>query len=459
MNYRLRKYPYPFKATLAFSNDADFFTLDTMLAFHRYLAEKPENGGIGIDCSDSFFFFQSRSAYPCYSYFKDTKLQEEPHAGLIRELIKAGYLDTTHALGDFEGGNFTRRLAHGALENLDKYGLKLRVWTNHGGYGNIQNVADRNLFYHQQGDDLHSPYYLLDIVEQMGIRYFAICASYSNNMCLMPNGDLITEKKRKAIKTKWIHPKITVNDNFACKPQCWNDRKSIFHKIETRSGTILQGFYRYNCFLGGNKFEDKIIMPDGRCPGPNLGRLSLQIDKPGLDSLIEEEASCFLYQHFSTIRHLPQRTHMTPLLEMHPENINALKAIANYNRQGDIWVASQQTLLDYLYMINTIDVTCRKEKNRLHFYVKLKGNYELRSLEGLSLEISGFIPSSVIIHSPCSREYNANVIKLNEDLYIASIPFRRLPSVDWYSLAKEFSVKIPREIEVKVIDKDKAVGL
>ena len=72
----------------------------------------------------------------------------------MREMIKAGRLDAMHALGDFENGNFFRYFAEYALEELDKNGLSVPIWSNHGGFGNIQNIGTENSFYHHSGDDL-----------------------------------------------------------------------------------------------------------------------------------------------------------------------------------------------------------------------------------------------------------------------------------------------------------------
>ncbi len=458
----IRKYPWPFKAALSFSNDCDFLTLESMLSLHRYLAEKPERGGIGIECSDSFFFFQSRSAFPCYSYFKGTILEEEYHAGLLRELIRMGYLDTTHALGDFAGGNFNRGLAKAAFENIDKYGLNLGIWTNHGGYGNIQNIADKNCYYHQQGDDIKSPYYILDILCEYGIKYYAICTSYTGNMSLCPNGDIVPKRKYIPIKSVWSFPRINVDDNFSCKQINWNNALSIFHKIETRSGNILQGFYRYNSFFEGGEFpvQGTAELPDGRRPDPNLGRLSRQISSERLEQFIKKEGCSFLYQHFSTICHLPSRTHISPALEMYGETINSLNLLADYHREGKIWVASQKTLLDYLYMINTVSVENKQADDVEKIYVKVKAGYELRELGGLTVKLGMKPKKKVIFQNSSGKGIEAVICGPDENgEYYASIPFRRLPSVDWNALAKEFKITLPDKIHPSLIGSAKGITI
>lgn len=457
----IRPYPWPFKAALSISNDCDFLTLDAMLALHRLFQTSADAGGFGLELSDSFFFYKTASKWPNYSYFEGLSKAETKAAPLIRTLVGKGYLDTTHALGDFESGGFRRELARIAVDNFASHGLKLPVWSNHGGYGNRQNIGRRDFCYYHGGDDFHGPHYILDLIEELGVRYIWTDVSKSKWMSLQPRGPVATERERKAPRALWMWPRRQTLETYV---PVWNyDRREVFETIETRVGSKLQGFIRYDGFLpDGDCGVDKkrLITPDGRRVGPNIGRLAISLTGDKLDKLVKEQACVFLYQHLSTLAHLPDRTHLTRDLEFHPENVESLKSLKKREEQGEIWVAAQAILLDYLYMLNTVEVQIdRSSTDTVALQLRIMKGYEYRGCSGLTVEI-GNHPVQSHLMGPDGRIIPCHTVGPDErGVYFAHVPIRRLPGIDWRALAAEHGVAMNDRLTISELDGSRAVDL
>lgn len=188
----LRKFPYPYKAMLAISSDADHETLGKFNQIHRYLnttSPTPMGPGLGLDISDSFFVFNGSNTRGAIdyngtpisgelSYFHGTS--EKPYAASVLGCyIHSGWIDTLHTFGDFSMVNqrqtkFSRQLAKRATEVLKQNEAQLVVWTNHGNQSNVDNFGSygaRAFFHYQQGATPSSPYYHTDLLLPYGIRF------------------------------------------------------------------------------------------------------------------------------------------------------------------------------------------------------------------------------------------------------------------------------------------------
>lgn len=465
---RVRPMPYPYKAGLAFSNDTDFLRLDSMLALHRYLATPVADGGAGVECSDSFFFYEQASPWPNFSYFQGATFTEQPHAPLLRELIRTGYLDTTHALGYFDAGSFSRRHAETALETLQRHGLELKAWTNHGGHGNIQNIGGAEYAYHHKGDLPESGYYHMDLVAAMGIHYFALCSSYTSRFCLSPRARPTTRAQRAPGTFRWAWPWRRVRHGYQQKNPSWNDREEILYSLRAQDGAALQCFLRYSSHLPGGDFPEEEEIgwtPDRRRPGPNLGRLALQVNEEKLDALAACGGAAILYQHFSTNKHVPRRTHITPELAFQPENDAVFHLLAKRMEKGELWVAALGILLDYLYMVNTIAVHVRVMGQRAVIEARPRPGYEYRGIDGLTVAVPEAIKEAVFL-DPSGKERRGEVHERDgrgtEDEQTrswAGVPVRRLPAMDWNALAKEAKIDLPERIAPRLTEAGLPVGL
>lgn len=89
-------------------------------------------------------------------------------------LARAGILDTLHSFGgviEGRGVAFDRLRIARALAYLRDAGVRTRVYSNHGGVHDIQNVGGDWASY-QQGDLPESRAYHLDLTQDFGVRFF-----------------------------------------------------------------------------------------------------------------------------------------------------------------------------------------------------------------------------------------------------------------------------------------------
>src|SRR5262249_7607614 len=128
--------------------------------------------------SSLFFFAMHALCHSSLSYFADLAGKETEYAQALREMIAAGYIDTIHAYGDFDRGGFTRPLAEHVLDECRRWKWQRPVWRNHGSNENCQSLGHQRLTTYQRGDDPAAPEYHLDLLRQMGCRYFWVDDGY-----------------------------------------------------------------------------------------------------------------------------------------------------------------------------------------------------------------------------------------------------------------------------------------
>ena len=459
---RLRKYPWPYRAAIAFSNDCDFLSVDAAFALQRLFNSDQSEGGLALEFADSFFFYENGKDFHTYSYFEGRTKKHSLAAPMIRNLLASGHIDTTHAIGDFEKGGFNRKLVEAAVLELDRCHLRIPVFTNHGGHANVQNIGRVECLYTEAGDDLNSPFYILDLLDDVGIRYYWTNTSKTKWLSINPTGDLVTEHQRRA-------PRSGEQNSYRVVPlpytPAWNyNQRSVFEAIRNRSNAILQGFVRYDGFLpdgdSGVPIADLLTQLGVRA-GPNIGRVAISLSHDKLDRLVESEGCCFLYQHFSTLAHRPARVHISNALEFHPANLQALKGLKKHESAGRIWVAAQAILLDYLYMLNTTVVSIVEvgDGGQVRAHVRPREGYADRGYAGLTFEVPPHSNSATISTDSGALVEAAVFGPDGEGLWWASIRPKRLPKLDWRHLADECGIKAPVDISVKFLDGEKPVSL
>ena len=152
-------------AALALSIDCDGCTVDRLHHVFRYwtgTGETEFGPGLGLPVSSSMFAYSRNPAAPPQAAYLDGDRD-----GLL-EAWRRGWIDSLHGLGDFGAGRpCTRDLARRAFEALAADGVRLQVWTNHGGPENVQNMIRPGTI----GDVPESPCYLADLAADYGIRY------------------------------------------------------------------------------------------------------------------------------------------------------------------------------------------------------------------------------------------------------------------------------------------------
>jgi hypothetical protein len=152
-------------AALALSIDCDGCTVERLHRVFRYWAtsEKTEFGaGLNLPVASSLFACSCNPAAPPQASYLDGDRD-----GLL-DAFRRGWIDSLHGLGDFTAAqSCTRDLARRAFDALAADGVRLRVWTNHGGQENVQNLLRPG----SSGDVPGSPSYLSDLAWDYGIRY------------------------------------------------------------------------------------------------------------------------------------------------------------------------------------------------------------------------------------------------------------------------------------------------
>src|SRR5262245_28921882 len=151
--------------SLALSIDCDGCTVERLHRVLRYWAsdEKTEFGqGLSLPVASSMFAYSRNPAAPPQAAYLDGDRD-----GLL-EAYRRGWIDSLHGLGDFTAAQpCTRDLARKAFDTLAADGLRLKVWTNHGGPENRQNFLREGT----SGDEPGSSFYLADLACEYGIRF------------------------------------------------------------------------------------------------------------------------------------------------------------------------------------------------------------------------------------------------------------------------------------------------
>jgi len=159
----LRKFPYPYKAALTICSDLDYtFTMERFLEMQRYFES------LGLEIGDTFWMYSNTRGH--ISYFDGVTLENSKDAEQIRKLVRAGYLDCLHTYGNFQRtGGFTREKAVAAIEEMDKAGMKVDVWVNHGDEYNMQNLSKDVAS--MRGAVPEAAEYHIDLTVKYGIKF------------------------------------------------------------------------------------------------------------------------------------------------------------------------------------------------------------------------------------------------------------------------------------------------
>jgi hypothetical protein len=304
----LRDYPYPYRSAIAISNDCEFTTWDTQIALSRFLCGEK---GLDLEISNSLFFFVTNSlCHSTFSYFQGTSDVPTAEAPVIREMVRAGYIDTVHAYGDFDDGSFKRLYAERVAKECREHGLRFAVWTNHGSDQNWQNLGHRSLARYQQGDNPQHPCYHLDLLRQIGVRYF------------------------------WV------DDGYLEKP---DDEGPLLYDEDGRDGSSLQLFRRYRGLAGR--------------PAPNASSLPDQVRIKDIEAVIEKGRACIVYQHLGCWRKTDAgafEANRPPYFT--PAGVQVLEYLAQAFHDGRCLVTTVARLLRYLETFKTLAFTAMQDE-------------------------------------------------------------------------------------------------
>ncbi len=370
----IRPFPYPFKAGFAFCNDLDCFTtFAEMKAVHNILngvGDTPCGPGLGMEVGDSFHFY---SVHPeqddTFSYFRDSSFRPSQDAAGIRAGIASEILDTLHTWGNFsQKGGFYRKHAERALEELDKYNLKVPVWTNHGDIHNFQNIGRSDSLgdvpgkSSVRGDESTVLEYHFDLTRQAGVRYVWIkdLTEIVGQERSLEAGDWITSGVnlgRNALKSLLKHGV----GGEASNPQQISN--SLIRPVKMRDGATLYQMLRFGSF-------DK----DG---SDNLAEI---LTAATLRRLVEVRGAMMFYTHLGKGRVSPDKPFSA-------EAYKALSRLAERARDGEVWVTTPGRLCRYIELNGRLKLKSNILNNAVTITCEFKsvGDLDHPELSGLTI--------------------------------------------------------------------------
>lgn len=342
----LRKWPYPYVAALSISNDFDFSNFDFFQEFIRFLrtSDKTELGvGLSLDITSSMFFYGN----PLFtaSYFSGTKIDapRSKYADVFDDFLKEGVFDANHSFGDFNSvGGASRQHAEKVYETLDKLGVQLKIFINHGDAYNSQNLG---LGYsHHKGCDPLSPYYHADLLKKNGVQYI-----WSQNLC---------------------HE--TLKD--------YNFKKQQLVQFSLQDKQPFLGFYRFR--------------GTGQC-APNLSSLAYQVNSIDFDDLYKKASFLILYQHLGVLYRMAN--HCAPAtiqsIKKRPEILYPLYKIKSEKEKGKLLVWGLEKLLKYINTYNNVEI--KKDHYVMNTFF-INGEFtDTHSFSGLTLYIDPTSPAHI----------------------------------------------------------------
>jgi len=332
---QIRPFPYPYKAALAICNDLDGVrSFAEMKAIHDVLNGRkmtPCGPGLGLEIDDSIHFF---SVHPeqddSLAYFEGLTHQPAADAPALREGLKSGLLDIVHTWGNYsQKGGFFRQHALWAAEELDKFGLHVPVWINHGDRHNFQNLkredslGDVRETASRRGDRGQVLEYHADIARRIGVRYVWIKE-------LTP----VIGQERSFDWRDWLENGSDLGRFFA-KGVLSNASSAV----SGRPIQLANRLIRFDRMRDGGRFYEMLRYGDFAMDGsddlPKL--LSLKF----LRRLVEVGGACLLYMHLGKGRPSPP----APFAK---ESYSALERLAQWAQAGDIWVTTASRLCRYV---------------------------------------------------------------------------------------------------------------
>jgi len=316
------RHPYPYRCAFTICNDCDYYTREAFECIHEFLNTNKNTRigkGLGLPIADSMFMYSGRPGG--LSYFKGTSLRAGENAELLIDAAKEGWIDSMHSYGDFPSpGTFSRPMAENAIEELDRRGLKIRVWIDHGSGDNRQNLNVLPGF--STADDPDHPAYHTDLLKAYGIRFVA---GYNSDRIGQDGGGYFRAKgmRQEGIplsKIKWFYGKWY--GKKLLRARRLKDKSRFFFFCRARNG---------------------VIRPDARF-------LSWQLNKENINNLVRSGGTMLLYQHLGASR---RRPNIFPFLDR--EAVRALNRIAEMYQDQVIWVAPTSRILGYALVRKSLD--------------------------------------------------------------------------------------------------------
>jgi len=351
---KLRKFPYPYHAALAIGSDIDGTSLDNFISIHKFLNtnQDTEMGeGLELPIGDSFWMYDRPNlTNSAFSYFKNLKSEKSKAAPIIRDFIRAGILDVMHSYGNFATmGDFSRKLAITAIEELQKHNLTISVWTNHGGIESTHNIGALSWgkgdipIHEDNGTAGELDCYHSDLLIEYGIRFYWDCEVSLTSLVGQDSPVHFSEAywrsplysgfklKTKSIIKGYLSFADLLYYKFRRKHfvpwQPFDFQNHLIQVDQLRDGNILFKFKRYG--------HGKLDWSD---------HLNFLLNDKVLDHLIKKQGYLILYIHLGDLKRKKDATTL-PL-----ETIQKLRQVAELYHSGKVWVETTSRLLNYNFI-------------------------------------------------------------------------------------------------------------
>jgi len=425
----LRKFPYPYKAALTVCSDIDETGFEPFLHIHHFLNSTEGTllgPGLGLPIGDSFWMYDEPDApESAFAYFNGLTHEPSKYAPLMRDFMAAGILDVLHTYGNFKSPDaFCRILAQQALEELDRYHLKIRTWTNHGDNFNRQKIGGLS----GGLGDVPSDLYHADLLKTYGMRFF-------------------WEQEAQVTSV------VGQDRSFHFAEAYW--QSPLFSGIRLKGKYALKGFLsqldRLNFklskthFLPGEPFssDNALLNPVVLRDGNRLlkfrrfgnGRLDWSDHLPVLlseqvvQALIEKEGYLIAYIHLGS-RIFPSNN-----LPFSPESVQAFQRIARYSKDS-LWVHTTTRILTYNYVRNNLQWTV--EETDSHYLIRVLGVSSLDSAELTADDFAGLTfcaPADKPVKLIFQNQSLPVQVQKTENFQFILIP---VPPVQWPLTQSEF---------------------
>ncbi|MCI5211117.1 MAG: hypothetical protein D3910_20560, partial [Candidatus Electrothrix sp. ATG2] len=343
---QLRNFPYPFKAGFAICSDIDECDLQTFIEIHRFLNSK--KNGLGLPVADSFFGVASHDKY--LAYFNPDGSSRPKEAAFIRQAIRDGLIDSLHTWGDFNNAppdpRFLQRIAEKLTDELTTAGLQIPIWINHGSANNRQNLYAR-LWPQYQGDDPDSPYYTMEYINALGIKYHWLSEilewplSINNPKTYSRTIQRITLNKMKnAVKNFIRHSGHTKSSQQITL---------LANKIMFRDRSPAIAFTRFA------RHPEKALLW-----GAGKNSLRHSLTEAIFNELIHDEGYIIIYTHLAKAVISNRGKRLFP-----KEEENSFELLGDYYHKGLIWVATTSQLLQFKMVHDHLNWHSDKKKNEI----------------------------------------------------------------------------------------------